>query len=231
MKRLTFLLAFALIFAYGCQKQDANQVTSDQSSLKVAEKIDVCHYSEEDGTWHTINISVNAWPAHESHGDIRLDDQDGDGFVPNNECDFGVQGDCDDTDATIYPGAEEICGDGIDQNCDGADEDCPPEFECPCYTYEETLTKANTAIGFFDEGCFTYARGFFDSPSNWGVDNNPSLPFCVDFNGNFTNLSPEEANECEALLRAVQEVVQRPVCSSSLTGNVSSSPFPDPKKE
>ncbi|MCB9744627.1 MAG: FG-GAP repeat protein [Alphaproteobacteria bacterium] len=28
-------------------------------------------------------------------------------------------GDCDDGDAGVYPGAEEICGDGIDQDCDG----------------------------------------------------------------------------------------------------------------
>ena len=31
------------------------------------------------------------------------------------------ESDCDDSDATIYPGAEEVAGDGIDQDCDGAD--------------------------------------------------------------------------------------------------------------
>ncbi|WP_425639173.1 HYR domain-containing protein [Algoriphagus yeomjeoni] len=38
-------------------------------------------------------------------------DSDGDGFTPN-------QGDCDDADDTVYPGAVEFC-DGKDNNCDG----------------------------------------------------------------------------------------------------------------
>ncbi len=35
--------------------------------------------------------------------------------------------DCDDTDATIHPGAEEVCGDGIDQDCSGHDLGCSGE--------------------------------------------------------------------------------------------------------
>ena len=46
------------------------------------------------------------------------DDADNDGWV--NTCpDFG---DCDDTDNTIFPGALETCGDGIDQDCDDIDQ-------------------------------------------------------------------------------------------------------------
>ena len=50
-------------------------------------------------------------------------DEDGDGYSAN-------QGDCDDDDASIHPGATDSCGDGIDQDCSG--EDCPsPETPAP----------------------------------------------------------------------------------------------------
>ena len=44
-------------------------------------------------------------------------DNDGDGYKVS-------EGDCNDDDATVHPFANEICGDGIDQNCDGKDLDC-----------------------------------------------------------------------------------------------------------
>jgi choline-sulfatase len=45
-----------------------------------------------------------------------LTDHDGDGFSAR----FGG-GDCDDRRADVYPGADDIPGDGIDQNCEGGD--------------------------------------------------------------------------------------------------------------
>ena len=48
-------------------------------------------------------------------------DVDGDGFL----CDV----DCDDSNPHVYPGAQEICGNGIDDNCDGViDENDLPEI-------------------------------------------------------------------------------------------------------
>ena len=46
----------------------------------------------------------------------RSGDEDGDRYA--------VPADCNDERADIFPGAPEICGDGIDQNCDGLDASC-----------------------------------------------------------------------------------------------------------
>ncbi|HJN76474.1 MAG TPA: MopE-related protein [Myxococcota bacterium] len=50
----------------------------------------------------------------------------GDSDVPTEACDLPtgfaeVDGDCDDGEATVYPGAEEVVADGIDQDCDSGD--------------------------------------------------------------------------------------------------------------
>ena len=60
-------------------------------------------YSQEIS--HTIPVNPND------------SDDDGDGFSEN-------QGDCNDTDAAINPGAADTCGDGIDQDCNGSDLTC-----------------------------------------------------------------------------------------------------------
>jgi hypothetical protein len=75
-------------------------------------------------------------------------DNDGDGyFVEASGCDgedgFVGHNDCDDNNASIYPGAVEICDDGLDNDCDGLvdcdDDDCDGDSACNGTT-SETVT-------------------------------------------------------------------------------------------
>ncbi len=51
-------------------------------------------------------------------------DADGDGYTSTGSC-TGTKNDCNDAVASIHPGANDICGNGIDENCDGRDAACP----------------------------------------------------------------------------------------------------------
>lgn len=56
------------------------------------------------------------------------DDADGDGADSTT--------DCNDMSAAIHPGALETCGDGLDQDCDGADLACPPDTDASIPTLD-----------------------------------------------------------------------------------------------
>ncbi len=164
MKKL-FLPIFLVLFILGCQKETINNgnqsIDLEISNKGPSSKIDVCHQAQGNNTWHLINISENAWPAHEAHGDVRLDDQDDDGYVPDNECEFGQMGDCDDTNVDINPGEEEICDNGIDDDCDGdIDEECCPLNCCICSIENEFILEFGEfgvfcTLPFVPNGVFT----------------------------------------------------------------------------
>lgn len=59
-------------------------------------------------------------------------DGDGDGV----NCDL----DCNDLDPARFPGAVEVCGDGIDQDCDGVDPTCTGAKACGCATGDGGVT-------------------------------------------------------------------------------------------
>lgn len=123
MKKLIFLLLVITGFI-ACENDSIQELPQETSvkegiTARQSDKIDVCHYDEDNKSWHVINISANAWGGHEKHGDVMLIDADGDGWVSfANECVDG--GDCDDTDPNVNPGVEEIVYNGVDDDCNPA---------------------------------------------------------------------------------------------------------------
>ena len=78
-----------------------------------------------------------------------MTDADGDGFGDDSPAtDVTAGTDCNDADATILPGAIEIAGDGIDQDCDGSDTPA-----------EESDTGGDTVGDSAKTGCSGCASG------------------------------------------------------------------------
>ncbi len=71
-------------------------------------------------------------------------DADGDGVSL-------AQGDCDDTLSSIHPGLPELCGDGLDNNCDGVADWVVGADSPYCSPYDDELDPVQIAASSLDE--------------------------------------------------------------------------------
>jgi len=105
-----------------------------------------------------ISIVVSSGPPP---GDV---DRDGDGFTPN-------QGDCNDDDRAIHPGAFDIPGDGVDQDCNGVDavpgDTTPPTAVIASPADDSTITMPVDIVGTVeDANLLRYKLEFGSSDSS-----------------------------------------------------------------
>ena len=83
-KNVLLLLIIVFVAIASCKKDVAKQPPSNEEMAtiagnKAATKIPVCHNDAVTGKSKLLELAEAAWPEHEAHGDVRLDDQDGDG--------------------------------------------------------------------------------------------------------------------------------------------------------
>jgi len=126
-----FVIILLLIFIVSCHGGSSSQPDSDSDSI--IDITDNCPQTEnplqEDLDGDGYGDACDNCPADQNKTEPGIcgcgiadinSDTDGDGFTSPGSC-LGSADDCNDNDDSIYPGATEVQGDGIDQDCDGQD--------------------------------------------------------------------------------------------------------------
>ena len=118
-------------------------------------------------------------------------DADGDGYSDGLTQESGMQpigyyialdltaasGDCNDNETSVNPGALEICGDGIDQDCSGVDLSCTPDTVYALDDFEDGAGGFFELSNFFvSDGRYVYSglSSEFGYYTVWNGGGNPS---------------------------------------------------------
>ncbi len=80
-------------------------------------------------------------------------DNDGDGYTENG-------GDCNDADASVCPGATDTAGDGIDQDCSGADASSSDPYADYTWVDGDSLCFSTDGFNFPYDEAAAYAVGY-----------------------------------------------------------------------
>jgi parallel beta-helix repeat protein len=111
------------LYLYG-STHDVSEISYPNSDLLFIDK--------SNGDYHPVDVSpacdmsttgsyVGFYPCERPVGCKNVD---GDSFYKSGSCSHGLATDCNDNSASVYPGAPETCGNGIDEDCVAGDKKC-----------------------------------------------------------------------------------------------------------
>ncbi len=138
------------------------------------------------GSVSPVNVIMNRDRTVEAVFVQGCQDSDHDGYttadVLGTGCSPSAQIDCNDDDAEIHPGAVEICGDTIDQDCSGADLACAgvdSDDDHDDYTENQgDCNDANPGVhpGLYDDPATVVDEDCYDGPKEVGTEVTCSHP-------------------------------------------------------
>ncbi|MBN1335082.1 MAG: FG-GAP repeat protein, partial [Deltaproteobacteria bacterium] len=109
---------------------DRDRSVHPGASERVADGIDQ-DCDGGDTCWQDTDVDGDGWAGTETVSSEDLDCTD--------PCESAFGGDCDDVDLAVHPDAEEVCEDGVDNNCDGRDSRCDLSGEISLLTADAKL--------------------------------------------------------------------------------------------
>ncbi len=154
-------------------------------------------------------------------------DLDGDGYGTSADIQYSVaaptgyapiSGDCNDDNLNINPGAIEICGNEIDDNCDGIEaiDSLPPMAVC-----KDQIKIYLDSLGTVQINAIDLDNGSFDdcaSTLSFGADT--STFDCMDWGINIVTLTvtDEEGNSsiCQTIVKVADQIIPTAICLPTL---------------